>query len=169
VAWVLNLLIAMNVMLAQSPTTITNSGPIALDAVGDFPRVGKKSAPARVLVVDDEPLVRWSVGETLGARGYDIVEADDAASVMRAFIADRHAADLVLLDYRLPDSNDLKLLAMLRGLAPHAPIILMTAYWTRDLTERALHLGAFTVLAKPFEMNELAPLVVQALSASRPN
>jgi len=156
-------------MLAQSPTTITNSGPDSFGTVGDFPPVAKKSAHARVMVVDDEPLVRWSVAETLGARGYEIIEADDAASATRAFIADRRAADLVLLDYRLPDSNDLTLLAMLRGLAPHAPIILMTAYWTRELTERALRLGAFTVLAKPFEMNELAPLVVQVLAASRPN
>jgi DNA-binding NtrC family response regulator len=135
----------------------------------DFAPRAKKSAPGRVLVVDDEPLVRWCVAETLGARGYEVLETGDAAGATQVFVDDGDAADVVLLDYRLPDSNDLKLLSTLRRLAPHAAIILMTAYWTRELAERAGHLGAFLVLAKPFEMNELAPLVTMALAASRPN
>jgi two-component system, NtrC family, response regulator AtoC len=159
----------MNAMLAQTPMAITDLPPIVAAAEEDFPPAAKKSALGRVLVVDDEPLVRWSVAETLGARGYDVVEASDGASATRVFRDDRRAADVVFLDYRLPDSNDLTLLAILRRLAPQAAVILMTAYWTPELAERARKLGAFTVLAKPFEMNELAPLVVHALVASRPN
>jgi len=63
----------------------------------------------------------------------------------------------------------LKLLAMLRGLAPSAPVILMTAYGTPELFDHALRLGAFCVLNKPFELTELASLVLIALAASRPH
>src|SRR5262249_19684910 len=156
-------------MLAQSVATMMDSHPITALTDEDFAPVAKKSAPARVLVVDDEPLVRWCVAETLGARGYDVIEAGDGAGATQVLVDDRDGADVVLLDYRLPDSNDLKLLSNLRRLAPHAAVILMTAYWTPELAERAGHLGAFLVLPKPFEMNELAPLVMQALAASRPN
>ena len=109
----------------------------------------------RILVVDDEPLIRWSIAETLGAAGHQVAEAEDAASALRA-IADDPARDLVLLDFRLPDSNDLGLLAKIRQLAPGATVIMMTAFGTPDVTAGALTLGARKVLNKPFNMHDLA-------------
>jgi two-component system response regulator AtoC len=112
----------------------------------------------RVLVVDDEPLIRWSIAETLGAAGHQVTEAQDAASALRA-LADAPDTDLVLLDFRLPDSNDLGLLAEIRRIAPAAPVILMTAFGTPDVTAGALKLGASKVLNKPFNMHDLEDLV----------
>jgi DNA-binding NtrC family response regulator len=112
----------------------------------------------RILVVDDEPLIRWSIAETLGAAGHQVAEAEDAASALRA-IADDPARDLVLLDFRLPDSNDLGLLAKIRQLAPGATVIMMTAFGTPDVTAGALTLGARTVLNKPFNMHDLEDVV----------
>jgi DNA-binding NtrC family response regulator len=111
-----------------------------------------------VLVVDDEPLIRWSIAETLGAAGHQVTEAQDAASALRA-LADAPETDLVLLDFRLPDSNDLELLAEIRRIAPAAPVILMTAFGTPDVTAGALKLGASKVLNKPFNMHDLEDLV----------
>jgi DNA-binding NtrC family response regulator len=112
----------------------------------------------RVLVVDDEPLIRWSIAETLGAAGHQVVEAQDAASALQA-LADGPKPALVLLDYRLPDSNDLGLLEKIRGIAPATTVIMMTAFGTPDVTTGALKLGATKVLNKPFNMHDLEAVV----------
>jgi DNA-binding NtrC family response regulator len=117
-----------------------------------------------VLVVDDEPLIRWAVTEMLSDRGYQVVEACDARSAISA-VAESAPFEIVLLDVRLPDSDDLMLLTRLRSLIPDARIILMTAHGTREMSERALDLGAFTVVGKPFELTELAALIGQAREA----
>jgi len=111
-----------------------------------------------VLVVDDEPLIRWSISETLGAAGHQVTEAQDAASALQA-LADVRKPELVLLDFRLPDSSDLGLLAQIRQLAPAATIIMMTAFGTPDVTAGALKLGAVMVLNKPFNMHDLEDIV----------
>jgi two-component system response regulator AtoC len=126
------------------------------------PHMPENFASRRVLVVDDEPLIRWSLAETFEARGYEVVEAGDGRGALLA-IGDRSGAfDVVLLDFRLPDSNDLNLLATLRVLAPATPIILMTAFGTPEVAEQALELGAFRVVSKPFAVSDIAMLVQQA-------
>src|ERR1041384_697339 len=95
------------------------------------------TACKRILVVDDEPLIRWSISETLGAAGHQVTEAPDAASALRA-VEGNSAPDIVVLDYRLPDSNDLGLLAKIRQIAPDARVIMMTAFGTPDVTAGAL-------------------------------
>jgi len=111
-----------------------------------------------VLVVDDEPLIRWSIAETLGAAGHQVAEARDAASALKA-LAGAREPDVVLLDFRLPDSNDLGLLARIREIAPAATVIMMTAFGTPDVTTEALKLGASRVLNKPFNMQDLEEIV----------
>ena len=156
-------------MLAQTVSLIDSTPETPPLAARDFSPRAKKSPPLHVLVVDDEPLVRWSVSETLGARGYQVIEAANGEAAIYAIMNAKGATDVVLLDLLLPDSCDLSLLAVLRRLAPAVPIIMMTAFATPELVERARSLGAFTVLNKPFEMNELAPLISQALLATRPS
>jgi DNA-binding NtrC family response regulator len=112
----------------------------------------------RVLVVDDEFLIRWSIAETLGAAGHEVTEAQDAVSALAA-LETRPDPDVVLLDFRLPDSNDLGLLAKIRGLAPTSAVVMMTAFGTPEVTAGALQLGACTVLSKPFNMHDLDDIV----------
>jgi CheY-like chemotaxis protein len=121
----------------------------------------------RILIVDDEALIRWSLVETLSGCGHVVVEAGDAASAVQAVTAAAVPFDVVLLDFRLPDSNDLALLSRLRQLAPATRIILMTAYSTPEILQAGLDLGAHRVISKPFDMNDLPPIVTQAY-ASRP-
>ena len=125
----------------------------------------EKSALGRILIVDDEALIRWSVAETLGEHGYETIEAADAGSGIRAVAPGGRAVDAVLLDLRLPDCDDLRALAAIRRLAPHTPVILMTSYGTPELFHEARHLGAFAIVDKPFEMAAIGPLVDRALAA----
>jgi len=120
---------------------------------------------SRILVVDDELLIRWSLGEALTAAGYAVVEGRDAAEARQALRDQDHKPDLVVLDYRLPDSNDLGLLTTIRNEAPTVPVILMTAYGTAEVVKGALDLGAYRVVSKPFEVNDMASLVTEALAA----
>lgn len=126
----------------------------------------KNSPSLRVLVVDDEPLIRWSLTETLEQSGHVVVEAGDAESAIQA-VSTRDPFDVVLLDYRLPDSNDLNLLAAIRKVAPASAVIMMTAFGTPEVMAGALELGAYQVIPKPFEVHEVAALVLQAHAAPR--
>lgn len=134
----------------------------------EIPRsTAKKPTVPRVLVVDDEPLIRWSVAETLGDRGYEVVETGDALGARSAVRDSTDTFDVVLLDYRLPDSDDLGLLASLRTLSPTAQIILMTAFGKPEVVRGALDLGAYRVIGKPFEMQAIADLVAEAYGERR--
>jgi DNA-binding NtrC family response regulator len=114
--------------------------------------------PRRILVVDDEPLIRWCIAETLGTAGYGITQAQDAASALQA-LADTPEPDVILLDLRLPDSSDLSLLEKIRSIAPAAAVVIMTAFGTPEITSEALKLGVRGILTKPFDMQDLEHVV----------
>jgi DNA-binding NtrC family response regulator len=116
----------------------------------------------RILVVDDELLIRWSLCEALRDHGYVVTEAPDGTSALLALRGGGPLPDVVLLDFRLPDSNSLELLSKIRTLAPKARVILMTAFTTPDVVEGAMQRGAYDVVAKPFEMQALASLIGRA-------
>lgn len=124
--------------------------------------MAKKFESLDVLVVDDELLIRWSLSETLAAAGHRVTEAVDSRSALQALEDAPRPPDVVLLDYRLPDSNDLGLLAAIRRLAPGAQVIMMTAFGTHDIERGALELGAYRVIPKPFEVGEILALVLEA-------
>lgn len=130
--------------------------------VGGFPQMTKKFPALRVLVVEDELLIRWAIAETLADAGHTVIEAQDAASAVQALADSAEPVDAVILDYRLPDSNDLTLLATIRRLSPHSPVILMTAFGTPEITQGALDLGVCRVVSKPFEMPALQEWLLQA-------
>jgi DNA-binding NtrC family response regulator len=123
--------------------------------------LAEKAAPT-VLVVDDEALIRWSLGEMLGERGYAVTEAVDGRTAIAAIENTAEPFDVVLLDYRLPDSADLRLLEKVRRLAPASQVIMITAHNSPELAQGAATLGAFRVISKPFEVESLAALVDEA-------
>lgn len=116
----------------------------------------------RILVVEDEPLLRWAISESLGAAGHTVMAADDGASAERIVANPGLALDVILLDYRLPDSNDLGLLRRLRQMSPLRPVVLMTACNSPELTHDAVALGAYRVVDKPFEMQALESCLLEA-------
>jgi two-component system, NtrC family, response regulator AtoC len=127
-----------------------------------------QSGNLRVLVVDDEALIRWSITERLEAHGYTAIEADNAASTVKVLERGADKPDVVFLDYRLPDSNDLGLLRAVRALAPDAAVIMMTAFGTPEMLKEAIELGVYRVLSKPFDVMQLPALAESARAARKP-
>jgi DNA-binding NtrC family response regulator len=112
-----------------------------------------------VLIVDDEPLIRWSLAETLVQSGFHVREAGSKKEALLQLTEDP-APDAILLDYRLR-SND-ALLESIRRALPASPVILMTAFGTPEVLAAAAHLGAYRVLSKPVELGDLGAMVQQA-------
>lgn len=151
-------------MLAYLPT-LQRDAAAPRTGPGNISKIMKKSAPT-VLVVDDEALIRWSLTEALGERGYIVSEAANARTAVAAIEQAAEPFDVVLLDYRLPDSADLRLLAKVRELAPSSQVIMITAHNSPELAQGAAALGAFRVISKPFEVESLAALVNLARAAN---
>jgi DNA-binding NtrC family response regulator len=123
--------------------------------------MSEKSPKLRVLVVDDESLIRWAMAETLAHAGWEVSEAGSAKEALQRLTADA-APDVILLDYRLPDSSDLRLLESIRRTVPNSRVIMMTAFGTAAMQAGAIELGAYRIMSKPVEMRDLAALVQEA-------
>ena len=120
-----------------------------------------------VLVVDDEALLRWSIAEFLRRGGHVVLEATSASGVRDAIGRTSEPIDVVLLDYRLPDSDDLHLLEDVRRRLPRAAVVMMTAFGTAEMVQGAMDRGAYRVLSKPFDMHDIEGLVTDAHRSTR--
>jgi two-component system nitrogen regulation response regulator GlnG len=133
--------------------------------MGNIPQSAKNPPPS-VLIVDDEALIRWTLTEMLGERGYQVTEAADGRSALAEIASAEDPFDVVLLDFRLPDSADLRLLERIRTEAPASRVIMMSAHSSPELIQGAEALGVYSVVGKPFEVANIAALVEQARNAS---
>ena len=117
----------------------------------------------KVLICDDQDMIRRSLGESLGDEGYEIVEAADGASGLKAI---REAEpDLVLLDLKLPDTTGVEVLRTVRGEGRDVPVILMTAYGDTPTAVEAMKLGAYDFVQKPYSLADMKAKVSSALKA----
>ncbi len=113
----------------------------------------------RVLVVDDESLVCWSLEEALTGQGHEVATAAEGRVALALLAGRMSDPDVVVLDYRLPDDDGLALLPKIRALAPATRVVLLTAYGSPEVEARALELGAERVVHKPIDMNDVGQLV----------
>jgi two-component system response regulator PilR (NtrC family) len=103
--------------------------------------------------------------QTLSTGPHTVLEASDAQSTLRLLRSARQPIDVVLLDYRLPDSQDLRLLSEVRRISPRSAVVMMTAFDAPEMVAEAMTLGAYAVLGKPFELDRLEPLLWRAYVA----
>jgi two-component system response regulator AtoC len=117
-----------------------------------------------ILVVDDEALIRWSLTERLKTEGYEVLEADTGQAALDTLA---EGVDLVLLDYRLPDTDGVSVLRKIKEFDQDILVILLTAFATVDTAVEAMKLGAYHFANKPFNLDEIAATVERALETTR--
>jgi len=118
----------------------------------------------RILVVDDEKAIRWSLGEALRNAGYEVDEVENGEKALKLFQDD--PVDLVILDLKLPDIDGIKVLKELKRIEPALPIIMMTAYGEVETAVEAIKSGAYDFLQKPFQLEKMKIEIKNALEAS---
>ena len=117
--------------------------------------------PSRILVVDDEAQVRWTLRECLTEAGYDIFESGIASEALERMQSTE--IDVVLLDLQLPDSDAEPILGRMRAISPDIQIILMTDPSTIDRAVAAMKTGAYDYVDKPVNLDEVTTRVGRAL------
>ena len=119
----------------------------------------------RILIVDDERDIRWSLQQKLSGSGFDAREVETGEEALR--VAEEAAPDLVLLDVRLPGIDGVEVLRRLRAADPAVIVVMLSA---GDAVEQAIRCrdeGAFDYLVKPFDLTEVLAVVNRALEAGR--
>ncbi len=119
----------------------------------------------RILLVDDEPAVRFGIQRFLQSNGFEVEAVDTCERAEGAFVLQRPAA--VIVDYMLPDGNALELLPRFKALDSSVPVIVLTGHGTIDLAVRAMKEGADQFLTKPVELPSLLVLIERSLENER--
>src|ERR1700720_4322838 len=122
-------------------------------------------AAEKIMVVDDERLVRWSLRQKCEEGGYRVVEADSGVPALK--LAQHESPDLVLLDVRMPDLTGIEVLDRLKKNGDARAVIMITADPQLDDVKSALKLGAYDFVGKPLDFEELHVTIHSALGASR--
>ncbi|GFG85118.1 ANTAR domain-containing response regulator [Mycolicibacter algericus] len=118
----------------------------------------------RVLIAEDEALIRLDLAEMLREEGYEVVgEAGDGQEAVE--LAELLRPDLVIIDVKMPRRDGIDAASEIAG-KRIAPIVMLTAFSQRDLVERARDAGAMAYLVKPFSAGDLVPAIELAVSRS---
>jgi two-component system, response regulator PdtaR len=121
-----------------------------------------ENKPHRVLIAEDEALIRLDLAEMLREEGYDVVgEAGDGQEAVE--LAEKLNPDLVIMDVKMPRRDGIDAAAEIAR-KRIAPIVILTAFSQRDLVERARDAGAMAYLVKPFSITDLIPTIELAVS-----
>ncbi len=119
-------------------------------------------AAPRVVIAEDETLIRMDLAEMLAEEGYDVVgQAGDGAKAIE--LAESLRPDLVILDVKMPVLDGIAAAEAIAG-KRIAPVVILTAFSQRELVERARDAGAMSYLVKPFTQGDLVPAIEMARS-----
>ncbi|HEX2175398.1 MAG TPA: response regulator [Nocardioidaceae bacterium] len=116
----------------------------------------------RVVIAEDEALIRLDLSEMLAEEGYDVVgQAGDGETAVA--LAEEHRPDLVVLDVKMPKLDGISAAERIAR-QRIAPVVILTAFSQRELVERARDAGAMAYLVKPFSKHDLVPAIEMAVS-----
>ena len=113
--------------------------------------------PLKILVIDDEKLIRWSFEKNLSSRGHKIFTAETGEDGLKLF--DNYFPDLVFVDNHLPGMKGLDVITNIKAMSEDTIIVFMTAYETVDVAVEAMKKGAFDFIRKPFSFEEIYVIV----------
>jgi len=117
----------------------------------------------RILLIDDDRLIRKVFRMILSKEGYDVIEAEDGEAGLRMVRADK--PDIVITDFQMPGISGLEVLSEIRKLKINLPVIMLTAFGDVVLTIKAIQLGAFDFLEKPVTPEQLKATVGNAIKS----
>jgi len=121
-----------------------------------------ESSVRRVVIAEDEALIRMDLAEMLGEQGYEVVgQAGDGARAVE--LAEELTPDLVILDVKMPVLDGIAAAERIAA-ARIAPVVILTAFSQRELVDRAREAGAMAYLVKPFSASDLVPAIEMAVS-----
>lgn len=115
----------------------------------------------RILVIDDEEIVRISCRKCLTPEGYEVDVAGNGADGLR--LARENHYDLIFTDLKMPDMDGMEFLMTMKEMQPEARVIMITGYSTVEHAEEATRLGAYNYIEKPFTPDTLIAAVKEAL------
>jgi response regulator NasT len=121
------------------------------------------SAPVRILVAEDEAIIRLDLVEMLVEAGY-VVVAQATNGVEAIALAQEHKPDLAILDVKMPELDGI---SAAEKIIEIAPVLMLTAFSQKDLVERARDAGAMAYVVKPFSISDLVPAIEIAVSRHR--
>jgi CheY-like chemotaxis protein len=128
----------------------------------DVPRAAKRAAKSfRVLLVDDEQLLRKLLGRALSGPDFEVVEASSGPAALELF-ASQHF-DLVITDVQMPEMSGIELTRRLQQQAPGLPVVLISGAFELAAHQSPADVGAIAVLSKPFPVEELHEIALRAL------
>ena len=114
----------------------------------------------KILVVDDENSMRRNISDLLSPLGYETLEAGDGETALQKFIQEK--PHVVILDINIPKKDGLTVLKEIKAISNDIPVIIFTAFGTSERAIKAMKLGAFDYLEKPFELDEFILIVERA-------
>ena len=124
---------------------------------------GAPSAPLRILVAEDEAIIRLDLVEMLNDAGYQVV-AEATNGVEAIALAKEHLPDIAILDVKMPELDGISAADQIIEISP---VLMLTAFSQRELVERARDAGAMAYVVKPFSISDLVPAIEIAVSRHR--
>ncbi len=115
----------------------------------------------KILVADDEELIRWSLRRAFEAAGYTVDMAANGKEAIQK--VEENNYDIVVTDLEMPELNGMKMLMRMREMGISLPVIVISAYLSENVIKESLHKGAFRCLDKPFQMEDVLNVVKEAV------
>jgi DNA-binding NtrC family response regulator len=119
---------------------------------------------SKILVVDDEHLIRWSLEQNLKKQGYEVFTASNGEEALK--LAQEEQPDLILLDIQMPGLTGLEVLEKVKETDEDIAVIMITAQGGLETAVTAMRMGAYDYINKPFNLDELAIVIRKALETS---